>query len=176
MSTIAITETGIAYDNLVVWDDQKDLSAVPKVFLTPHEVICVTGEIGPARFLAHRYLNGQHPRDVIKDMSEATDFEFVVATEEDYKARRVTAYTVHNPYGDIVKIPYFMGSGAAYARGALLAGAAASAAVGVAAICDVNTGGGVLFTPWEKLWEVMREMKEGFALTDVNGNRIPEPR
>jgi hypothetical protein len=89
----------------------------------------------------------------------------------------MVAYTVHNPYGDFVRIPYFMGSGSAYARGAYLAGATASSqCVAVAAICDVNTGGNVQFTPWNKLWEVMDEMKEGFALTDVNGNRIPEPR
>lgn len=176
MSTIAITDLGIAFDTLIVWGEQKDLAAFPKVFMSKNSIFAVAGEMGPARHLAANYEHVDDIRDVIDDMPDEVDFELVVINSDFIASKQVISYTKANPYGDILRIPHFMGSGAPYARGAFLGGTTASAAVTIAAQCDPSTGGVVHYFDFERTLQTMEELSNDHDLYDLHGQLLARPR
>ena len=176
MSTIVITKDGIAHDSIIVWGSQKEKSVVPKVFFSPHEIFCITGEIGPARYLAEKYITGRHPHEIMKELQDDVELEMAVITPEDYAADRLISYSGQNHYGDYMPIPHFMGSGADFARGAFLGGCNAAQSASIAAQCDISTGGAIKFVHFANLLERMENIKDGYYLCDIDGNRVPRPR
>lgn len=148
MTTIVLTETEIAYDSWQVFDGvERNVSPTDKVRCPrPGVIMAFAGDTDDEARLFNWLAAGGHEEDKPLFEKDKSDFVMVVITK---KAGKTVAhyYCEQGMAGTPISLPYCLGSGAHYARGALNFASrkklkiSAKEAVEAAADSDVNTGG-----------------------------------
>jgi ATP-dependent protease HslVU (ClpYQ) peptidase subunit len=134
MTTIALDKTHIAWDSQVTAGFERLGVAVDKVWVAGKTVYAFAGAISMLDAVVDWHRKGARPGRG-RDLLDA-GWELIVIT-----AKETRYYSNESLFPMKVEPPFAIGSGSAFARGALLAGAPAYTAVRIAAECDTGTGG-----------------------------------
>lgn len=133
MTTIAVTRSHVAWDSQIsINDDEKLASPDDKVVTKDGVIYALAGDvIDVDHLITYLEEKGKPPKG---------NWEALVI-------RRGRIYFLNHasPHPVTVKAPIALGSGAKFARGAMLAGASAADAVKIAAECDPQTGGPIYY-------------------------------
>jgi ATP-dependent protease HslVU (ClpYQ) peptidase subunit len=134
MTTIAVTRRHVAWDSqLTVNDDEKLASPDDKVIARDGIIYALAGDVIDVDNLID-YLADP------KSKPPRGGWEALII-----RRGRISFMNAASPYLVTVKAPIALGSGAKFARGAMLAGASAADAVKIAAECDPQTGGPIYY-------------------------------
>lgn len=134
MTTIAVTRRHVAWDSQIsINDDEKLASPDDKVVAKDGIIYAIAGDVIDVDHLIE-YL------DDPKSKPPKGNWEALII-----RRGGVSFLNHSSPYPVTVKAPIALGSGAKFARGAMLAGASAADAVKIAAECDPQTGGPVYY-------------------------------
>ncbi len=134
MTTIVITKDSIASDSQFT-SSMIESFKTPKIKETKDCVFASTGYANIEDLIHHYYGERQEWSSEWKD-----DWFFVYHK----KSKTPRVYTIGTQYtGDVVRLPFAMGSGREFAYGALSMGASASQAVKIACKYDPRSGGKV---------------------------------
>lgn len=134
MTTIAVTKRHVAWDTqLTLGDDEKMNCAYDKVVVKDGVVYAAAGDAIDVELLI-AYIKDQ------KLKVPKGEWELLVIERSSIKW-----LNNESPHPLPVRPPVALGSGAQFARGAMLAGATATGAVEIASQCDSKTGGPIYY-------------------------------
>lgn len=138
MTVIACDGRQIASDSLMCYGSERAAQPGRKLLREFGRIFAIAGSvIGKA--LVHWYMSGAHPDNAPRLGGDAHWQLLVVETDG-----RMLFFTSAVPYAQPAKAPFTMGIGAAYAMGAMLAGASAKRAVEIACELEVYCGGEIV--------------------------------
>jgi ATP-dependent protease HslVU (ClpYQ) peptidase subunit len=133
MTTIAVTKRHVAWDSRISIGDEKMDCSPDKVVVHDGVIYAQAGDAIDVELLIS-YMKDQ------KSKPPKGEWELLVI-------ERSTIRWLNNatPHPIPVRPPIALGSGAQFARGAMLAGATAAGAVEIASQCDSKTGGPIYY-------------------------------
>lgn len=135
MTTIAVTKRHVAWDSRISLGDEKMDCASDKVIVRDGVIYAQAGDAIDMELLID-YITCGDP----KAKAPKGEWEALIIT------RGGISYIEHTTLNRIpMKPPMALGSGAQFARGAMLAGASATGAVEIASQCDSKTGGPIYY-------------------------------
>lgn len=146
MTTIALDATHIAWDSQITLGDEKVAYPAEKVWIVDRSVFAFAGDYG----LLDPVIAWKRAGARAASAPDGSWQLLVVGR------KGAVLYSDDVKFATPVKTPFAMGSGSAYARGAMLAGAAAYKAVQIACKCDVYSGGEVNVLELAPVWRARR--------------------
>ena len=132
MTTIALDSTHIAWDSQITQGSEKILVPADKVWVVGTAVYGFAGDFAMLDEIISWHQRGAKPARAPKE----GNWSLLVIT-----SKGVKFYDDEIKYSTKIVAPFAMGSGAHFARGALMHGASAFQAVKIACQCDVFSGG-----------------------------------
>lgn len=144
MTCIALDRTHIAWDSQITMGDEKVSWAGEKVWIVDKAIYAFAGDFAYLDPVIEWHRKGARPR-----LAPEGEWEMLFIT-----SRGANLFAHDMKYPTAVTAPFAMGTGAAYARGAMLARASAYRAVKIACMCDVYSGGEVGVLKLEDVFKV----------------------
>ena len=132
MTTIALDKTHIAWDSQIIVGSEKAAWDGDKVWLVGSTVYGFAGDFAMLDEIINWHAKGARVDRAPKE----GEWDLLVAN-----AKGIRFYSNEVKYATKIVAPFAFGSGAHFARGAMLAGASAYQAVQIACKCDVFSGG-----------------------------------
>lgn len=134
MTTIALDNAGyIAWDSQITAEGARLPYIIDKVWIADGKIYAFAGDVGVMDKIIE-----WHRAGAVAEGYPKGSWSLLVL-----RRRGASVYTDDAPFASKVQAPFAIGSGTAYALGALAAGASAFDAVRIAAKYDTHTGGKV---------------------------------
>lgn len=158
MTVIAFDRTHIAWDGLVTQDSEIYATNAKKVKVVDGTVYGFAGDLGIMDVMIGWHRRGAKQSEFDKSSGrlrhyDEADYELLVISK-----REACVYTSDIHFKTLLPDAYAIGSGAAFARGALRARANAFRAVKIACGLDTGCGGAITVLPFAEVWPGGREL------------------
>lgn len=172
MTVIAFDKTHIAWDGLATAGSTVFASDAEKVKIVGGVVYGFAGDLGIRDVMIGWHQRGAKQQEFDKNNGrlrhyEDAEYELLVLTRTES-----LLYTSDVHFRTRVPDVYAIGSGAEYARGALLARASAFRAVRIAATLDTSCGGQIGVRAFSDIWPSGRKVSDGLSVVAARAQSI----